>query len=632
MTYAGDPSLSEEIRQRVEETYTQSLQLAQEGKQQEATLGCEFVLRLDPMFDPARQLLAKIESGEALGGQPTEMPMPDFLAGEGGGEGVAETGEAAAASTFDLGPEFDDLLERRDFRTLLNLAQEHADTLQADPGLAAKASEAAERLEADPYVRDFLASAEKAQLGGRTEEAEQLVAKARALDPTHPALPPEVPTGTFSESNDRIRELLEEGQGALERNDFQGAIDSWSRIFLIDIDHPEANKRIEMARRMKAENERKVEEAYHEGVEMWERGSTEDAREHFETVLQLDPSHPGAREYITRMDAQGVNEILDAPDEAAESPGTAIPISPPDDLGPVAGAAIPTETPIPQIGDVAPEVEIGDEEAPPPAPAKRKGAWLNRRFLTLAGGGLAAVVLLLVVAFFMKDALLPNPDPAPPTPQVDVVDRAVEMHAQGQTEMAIAQLGRLPVDHPRYAEAQALLAQWQLDEAEPEEEGPSEEDLAARDALVAEAQAARFSGEYLRASRLLERAAGSAPLTEESELVVEEVQQRLADLESEIEMFEQGDWEFVLPELWKLHTADPGDRDVVQLMVDSYYNLGVRDLQRGDTTAAAEKFLRATELDGADEEVARLARFSDVYEDRPADLLYRIFVKYLQFR
>ena len=190
----------------------------------------------------------------------------------------------------------------------------------------------------------------------------------------------------------------------------------------------------------------------------------------------------------------------------------------------------------------------------------------------------------------------------------------------------------MPTQHPQYAEAQALIAQWETP-AEPEEpSGPSEEELAARDALVASAHAAKDNREYLVANERYDEAAKIAPLDDQDQLLHEEVKQRLADLASQIELFEQGDWEFVLPELWKLHMANPDDKDVVKLMVDSYFNLGVRDLQRGDTPAASEKFVRAQELDPTDGEVERLLRFSRVYGERPADLMYRIFVKYMPFR
>ncbi len=683
MTYPGDPKLSDEIRRRVEETFAQSQQLASEGKQQEATLGCEFVLRLDPLFEPARRLIDQLAGGETPNGEgaateapasePAEMPMPDFSAPAGeAGDGDAsdsgapdiwradtgptegepseaapteseQTGGASPLENFDLEAEIDDLLDRRDFRTLMSLAEDHQAAVQANPDLVAKVTQAAERLEAEPYMREFLDNAERAQREGRAEEAAQLIAKARELDPSHPALPPEAPSSQFNESNDRIRELLEEGQASIDRKDYQGAIDSWSRIFLIDIDHPEANKRIEKARRMKAESERQIEEAFHEAVSLWELGTTDKARELFEKVLELDSGHAGAKEYLDRMDARQVGEILDAPDpEPGPAAGSiegldlgasdAEIMMPPDPGAPAPGAAGSVTGA--GFDDFELDAGVGEAEAPAKQPAARRGGLLQKKFLTIAGAGLALLLVLLAVAYWKRDALLPNSDEAVGSARPDILARAQKLHDQGQTSMAIGQLSRLSTDHPQYAEAQSLIAQWEApdEEVADEPQGPSPAQIAVRDSRVASALAARDAQEYLLAAELLDEAAESAPLEAEEELILEEVRQRLAPLDSQIEMYRQGDWEFVLPELWRLHADAPEDRDIIRLMVNSYYNLGIRDLQRGDVVAADEKLERAGELDPEDAGVERLARFCDTYADRPADLLYRIFVKYLPFR
>ena len=51
MSYPGNATLSQEIRQRILTTFEQTLSMAGEGKRQEAMLGCDFILRLDPGGD-----------------------------------------------------------------------------------------------------------------------------------------------------------------------------------------------------------------------------------------------------------------------------------------------------------------------------------------------------------------------------------------------------------------------------------------------------------------------------------------------------------------------------------------------------------------------------------------------------
>ena len=639
MTYPGDNNLSEDIRQRVEGTYRQSRQLALAGKIQEATLGCEFVLRLDPLYEPARELTRKLEAGESLA---------EEAAGADGSGAEAPVGEADPAAAFDQPaepqappePDFDldaqieDLMERRDFRTLLSLAEDHRPAIDAKPELAQAVATATERLEAEPYVRSFLEAAESAQRQGREEEALALLEKVRVLDPSHPSVPAESPKSVhFEEENDRIRELLEEGQRALERGDHQAAIDSWSRIFLIDIDHSVADQLIKDARRQKAERERQIEEAFHEGVSLFELGSTDKARQQFEKVVALDSSHHQAKEYLQGMDVAELPEL----EGGAEPSGDVEVFVPPDpvsaDQGP---AAEEDEESSEAAAGLPPEAGAEDDvlaDDAPLTPPRKTGLLANRRFLTIAGAAVVVLLAVFALLYLKRDTFFPNSADVPVVSEIDALARARKLHEAGQIQMAIAQLNRLPTDHSQYAEAQALIAQWQAPpEVEPEPTGPSEEDLAQRDALVELARASNDNREFLAAAAHFREAAQLAPLEDDDLLLQEEVQQNLAGLESQVELFEQGDWEFVLPDLWRLHQANPDDKDVVRLMVDSYYNLGVRDLQRGDTSNAGEKFERAVELDPSDADVERLLRFSQVYDERSADLLYRIFVKYLPFR
>ena len=55
--YEGSPSLAPDAREKVLQTFRHTLQLARDGRNEEALLGCDFILKMDPRFAPARQLL-----------------------------------------------------------------------------------------------------------------------------------------------------------------------------------------------------------------------------------------------------------------------------------------------------------------------------------------------------------------------------------------------------------------------------------------------------------------------------------------------------------------------------------------------------------------------------------------------
>src|ERR1700688_540856 len=62
MTYPGNQSLASDVQQRIHSTFEHTLGLAEKGSRQEALLGCDFVLRMDPLYEPARRLQERLEA------------------------------------------------------------------------------------------------------------------------------------------------------------------------------------------------------------------------------------------------------------------------------------------------------------------------------------------------------------------------------------------------------------------------------------------------------------------------------------------------------------------------------------------------------------------------------------------
>jgi hypothetical protein len=76
MSYPGDPSLTPDIQDRVLTTFDQTAKLASDGKLQEARLGCDFILRLDPLFTPAKRLQERLDSAEGPIAHAAELVPP----------------------------------------------------------------------------------------------------------------------------------------------------------------------------------------------------------------------------------------------------------------------------------------------------------------------------------------------------------------------------------------------------------------------------------------------------------------------------------------------------------------------------------------------------------------------------
>jgi tetratricopeptide (TPR) repeat protein len=703
MSYSGNPSLSRDVQQRVLDTFGQTLDLVDEASRQEALLGCDFVLRMDPQFEPARRLQerlrasagAVVDTGDlrsALGPTAASTPnvVPADLFADLDGLGL-ELPDLPPASSAELHGELQGMLDQRQFQELMELAGREQATVTGDPVLLGIVQEAQSRMEAEPYVRKFLASARAALEAGSTDEAGRSLDKARALDASHPeiaelearrragaAVPADDLLGSFDlgfgssidlgspldestmpaldpslllggtasdgayEGDDRIRGLLDEGQRAFDGGDLQGAIDAWSRIFLIDIDHAEASRRIEHARKLKAESERQVEEVFHDGVARLEAGDAAGARQAFQKVVELQPGHFQAREYLGQLEA-GKMPVPIAPKAPREAPRDGL-AGAPESLLLGGDLDVPAD-------DLKEEILVPPEPGKGAKPVERRPTRVGR---VREGPGklfmaVGSAVLLLVLAggWFVwqnRERYFPNSEPDEPAlaPVQDPIARATAQHDAGKAASAVSQLRRLPPSDPHYQQAQELIKKWDTTEPPAGEatpltsaapEAPAVPGVPPeRLALLDSARRAFTEGSYLRASEMLGQASTAGKLEPADAALLAQAREQLKPLSKQIDLFQQHEWEFLIRDLWQMREKSPGNRDVDRLLVDSYYNLGVRDLQRADAVKAAENFQEALNVSTSDAVLRRHMQFAQTYQERPKDLLYRIYVKYLTYR
>ncbi|MCP3957105.1 MAG: hypothetical protein GY719_04570 [bacterium] len=416
------------------------------------------------------------------------------------------------------------------------------------------------------------------------------------------------------EGGDRVGQLMAEGQDAFERGEYQGAIDIWSRIFLIDIDNAEASSKIEEARAKKAEIERQAEEFFHAATGHLEAGSVDEAKSSLAQVLELQPDHSLAREYLEQLESGQVPTLASTGDVEGLS-----------DL---------------ELGETGDGTREGASPSLAAAVERDRVVVVKKTDMRIVAVG-AAVLLgaIGLVAFLMIkwDDLFPNqelPQQMAQPPKVDPIERATKMHEGGNTENAILMLERIQAQDPIYEDAQALIAQWKalVEAPDPVEAGPSEEQRERFTMLVGAARDAHQQGRHIRARKYFARASKIMPLEEADRQLKLEGDDQLELLEDEIKLFDEGQYAAIIPELWRQRETDPNNRDIERLLVDSYYNLALSDLQRGNAQGAARKLKEALEVQPDNEELQRMRLFAQTYVQRPKDLLYRIFVKYLPSR
>jgi len=165
-TYLGNPSLSNAVKDRVISTFQQTLSLYKQGRTDEVISGCNLMLQMDPMFEPARKLAEKMRNPGAPIDVDTLLPSSDD-------DALREARTAMA---------------HRDFTRVVQITTEILTNDLMNDAARILADEARDKMEAAPFVEQFVAKCEKSLAVGDTVAARASLEKARALDGEHPAI------------------------------------------------------------------------------------------------------------------------------------------------------------------------------------------------------------------------------------------------------------------------------------------------------------------------------------------------------------------------------------------------------------------------------------------------------------
>ena len=677
--YPGNPALPKEVRDKILSTFRHSLNLYRTGKSVDAAVGCEFILKMDPRFGPARQLMEKARNPAA----DVDVAALDRMVGEAPAPSGAESPDKLLISAIEAYAE-------RDFDRAIENANRVIASLPGNNDAREILEKAKRKKDLQPHVENFRQRALFALESGQTDEAQLNFERMRSLDPEHPEVeklaarlaggpppaPPPIPSlsldsafsldspeppasaddpfappppdapggmegldlGPLSESpplsewapipdaeptqaldqsafgqsspaqapqpnfadlwtsaepasaalapgpasspSPEIERLLQEGDDLATRNP-QAAIETWSRIFLIDLGNAEATSRIETARSRLAETNRRVAEAIKTGRSLYDGGQLKEAREKFLEVLAIDENEPTARSFLQRIE-----------DDFSRPQGSF-------DLSLTSPA-----------GDVLDDDDISPKETPPPpsaaersvreaAPAKRRGSPI---VLAAAGALVAAIGLGL---YFVV-----RPSPSAPAP------------------VETAKAPRKRPERPSAAADTSAAAPGTTTTPIPLPKAPPP----GSDAKRAEAESALAQHRYITALAAFNLCAAAYPNDPGFRQEMGQAADRVGEISPAVKLYNDGDYETALPILWRLYQADHQNADVKSYLVRSYYDLGVINLQNNLFDKASHSFSDALGVDPDDVLTKRQKTFSDKYARKPPDLLARIYVKYLRPR
>jgi len=672
--------------------------LYNQGRFDEVSAGCDLIMKMDSMFDPARRLAEKLRDPAST------VDVESLLSGLGevdtGGGSVIDEAKAAFAE--------------RDFQRVMEICQSILASDPTNPEAQRLGSEAQEKIESEPFVAQFVEQARRELASGNLDGAKSAIDKACSLDETHPtvlelleayaaaesggaaetptfdagaafadpfAAPTDTPAPeadfssafvveqpvesapssdatpasdfgfTFEEeqaaapaavpepvvaaapsdggfggqefdfggasvdvSDDdasKIQQYLTEGDEAYSGGDYQKAIDIWSKIFLIDVTNDDASKRIEQARQKRLEVDQQVEELIVAGTLAFEKQNYSEARERFEEVLRLDPSHFNANEYLQKITDLESGSGMDAfaePESAEPEPSVADLY---DDF------EAPMETMAPDPMEMA---------AAAPVPAAKKVVIPKAMIFGIIG---LFVILGAGAAWYLTRERVPEYDPAVTQAEFS---RAKMLADQGAYQDAIGVLSLIDPSDPQHNRALELIDEYKKQSAQKSNLIDGRPPAEVFQERIENAR--RLFGEknYLGAKEAYESASAIQQLSPDDQTTYQAAVSQAAKLDAATVLFTEGRYADAITTLETLLAEDPENLSIRLLMSNAYFNLGRLGLERENLKAAAENFEKVLAYNPDDEIAKRSRDLALRYDGQPKDLLYKIYVKHLPLR
>lgn len=694
-TYPGNASLATAVKDRVVSTFEQTLALYKQGRTDEVVAGCNLILQMDPLFDPARKLLDKARD-------PSAALDPTSLAGRGGADPMAEARQAMAARDFDRVVQITtDILTN-------DLMNDEARVLS---------DEAREKIEAAPFVDQFVRKCEQHVTGGNLAAARTDLEKARALDPSHPGIAqidnmirkaeasagapaafdassfvvdtPVSPRGTTQASDFGF--TFEEDKNTGGGSGFDSfsfntaapaaapepAPQSDSGAFSFDtpvegtpafnFDAPAPTKVgsdfdfSTASMETSPDDQKKIEQYLADGDRAFAAGDNQQAIDLWSRIFLIDVTNEAASERIEKAKIrrreieQQMESVLNAGVQAFDrkdfpaarakfeevlrnDPGNVQATDYMERLAESASGVPAFQPPPPSHGDVLdePEAQESDfEPAPSPVreipPRKPAPAPAAKKPPLMLIAIVVGVLALAAAGWFVVSRMGGDSDQAPGGSQA-FVTRATTLGQQGKFDEAISVLQEIKPGDPQYDAALAMIADLQQKKARAATTVDGRPPAAYFDENVTAGRAAFASHDYAAAKRAFENAMRVKPLPPDVKSAYDTASQQVAKLATAQSLFAERRYAEVIASLEPLRAQDPQNTNIRRMIVDAHFNIGTIALRQDRLPDAIKAFDEVLKEDPNDDLARRSKELAERYEGQPRDLLYRIYVKYLPLR
>ncbi len=412
------------------------------------------------------------------------------------------------------------------------------------------------------------------------------------------------------DDDERMTDLLQRGQAAFDSGDFQEAIDTWSRIFLIDAHHGEAERRIEQARRRREEVDRLAEHHFYEAREAFDRGDMDEARRLCSEVLQLQPQHLEAHDLLQRIDTP-----------SAPPPPPAVPAGEGDEDEDIFNDDfVPEMLASPSSAEFGAVHGDGDGEGGGRRRQTERRGGVRRPQPTalVVGIGAAIVAVVIAVLFFGGGMFSGGASSAD-----EVLAEAERLAAEGRYQEAVTLLRAAEVDD----DLAPTVSRKILDYTRQLRSRPTpvpKTDLSVIRKAISE-------GHRFEAMRLIDAGLDQTPGEPGLVALKQEIADYAPSLPGLVSAAAAGRWQPARERAVQLREEHPGDPEAVRAWEATTFNLALQMLRKYEI-ATAHRLLGELSDTVSDPQVDKLEDLAESYLSRPVDPRYEIFLESVDFR
>jgi tetratricopeptide (TPR) repeat protein len=412
-----------------------------------------------------------------------------------------------------------------------------------------------------------------------------------------PSAPVPTQEGAAEAAGSPEERLMSNGQAAFESGDFLSAIDSWSRIYLIDPSDQAIGTRISEAKSRLEDQERRIEHKLFEAQDAKLSGENDKALSLADEILALQP---------TQIEALELRQSLAPAGEPPPPPAPGRQAMPDLDAELFDEGQAPAEATAEAATEEAIEFAWEEEE--------RKILGLPLKTVALIGGGVAVVAVLLWLAssLFMGSK----------QPEMDVYElraQTEELFRQGKVAAALKMVEEFESSDP----ADQLVINRLRDKYQQALATPTPTPLPVQ--LMA-AEKLREHGYFFHAYDEVMSGLRSSPedpallklkrLIDEDEPMVSVLHSALANLNFQSAVGISRD----------LLVKYPNQMDLVEMHERSLFNAALAELRAYNLTGAQAYLTELDERRPSDEVVDRILEFIGKYKARPVDMQLKVFI------